>query len=56
MSDDDMNYFERRAREERERAAVAADICARKAHERIAAEYELLAKGVEQPTLRIVAE
>ncbi len=55
MSDEDMNYFERRAREQRDHAAAAADMCARKAHERIAAEYELIARGDAEPTLRIVA-
>jgi hypothetical protein len=55
MSDDDMKYFERRAKEERAIAAAATDRCARQAHERIAAEYEKIAKGVEEPALRVVA-
>lgn len=55
MSDDDMKYFERRAKEERAMAAAASDSCARQAHERIAAEYEKIASGAEEPVLRVAA-
>jgi hypothetical protein len=56
MSNDDVKYFEKRAIEERERAAAATDPCARKAHEKIAEEYERLARGAEEPALRVLAE
>jgi len=42
MLQNDMRYFQRRAREERERADAAVDPCARQAHHRIAVEYERL--------------
>jgi hypothetical protein len=56
MSEDDMEFFQRRAIEEYERATAATDMCAHKVHERIAAEYELIAQGAEQPILRAAAE
>jgi hypothetical protein len=55
MSGFDMKYFERRAKEERAMAAAATDRFARQAHERIAAKYEKIASGVNDPMLRIVA-
>lgn len=51
MSEDDTEYFQRRVIEERGRAAAATDMCARKAHERVAAEYVLIAQRAEQPML-----
>ncbi len=55
MSDNDVKYYTRRAQEERRLAASATEKCARNAHERIATEYELIARGAEEPALRIVA-
>jgi len=55
MSDDDVSYFRERAQEERRLASLATDICARRAHERIANEYERISGTAEAPTLRIVA-
>lgn len=56
MLQDDMRYFQRRAREERERAEAAADPCARQAHRRIAAEYERLVGPMETNQPRMMAE
>ena len=56
MLQDDMRYFQRRAREERERAEAAADPCARQAHRRIAAEYERLVGRMETNQPRMMAE
>ncbi len=50
MIEDSLDYFRRRAREERERAETATDSCARKAHARIAAEYERRAQYQAAPT------
>jgi hypothetical protein len=55
MSDKDVNYYQKRAEQERELAAAATDPCARMAHERIATEYETRAKREGEPALRIVA-
>ena len=52
MAEDGTEYFRRRAREERERADAAADSCARRAHERIAAEYERRLRHATEPTPR----
>lgn len=49
MIEDGPEYFRRRAREERERAEAAADSCARRAHERIAREYQRRADYRPQP-------
>lgn len=56
MLQDDKHYFQRRAREELERAEVAADPCARQAHERIAAEYKRLASQAENNEPRMVTQ
>ncbi|MGV3479609.1 MAG: hypothetical protein ACO1O3_06650 [Sphingobium sp.] len=55
MAEDGTEYFRRRAREERERADAAADSCARRAHERIAAEYERRIRHATEPKPRPVA-
>lgn len=56
MSVDDVQYFQRRAKEERQRAAEAKDPCAKQAHQRIANEYERLARADNQAELRVVAQ
>lgn len=56
MLQDDLHYYLRRAREERERAGAATDPCARQAHERIATEYERLARHAESNEPRMVAQ
>jgi hypothetical protein len=55
MSDDDVRYFRERAQEERRLAELATNVCARRAHERIANEYDRISTIAESPTLRIVA-
>jgi len=49
MSEDTPTYFNRRAREERRHAEAAIDPCARRAHQRIAAEYERRAGAETDP-------
>jgi len=49
MSDDDVSYYTRRAREERACAAAATDRSARQANEMIAAEYERIAAQASEP-------
>jgi hypothetical protein len=56
MLQDDMRYFERRAREERERAEAASDPCAHLAHRRFAAEYERRAAAAADIKPRVMAE
>ena len=55
MSEDDISYFERRAGEERQRASDAKDPAAKKAHERIAEEYERIVRVENSVQLRAVS-
>lgn len=54
MIEDSLDYFRRRACEERERAETATDSCARQAHARIASEYERRAQHEAAPAPRPV--
>jgi hypothetical protein len=56
MSEDDARYFHRRAGEERQRAADAADPCAKQVHQRIASEYERIASADNPIELRVVSK
>lgn len=56
VSDDDVSYFKRRAAEERQRAADAKDLCARQAHQRIAKEYERIARADNPIELRVISQ
>jgi hypothetical protein len=51
MSDDDVKYLLKRAAEERERAAAATNVNARKVHESAVAEYERRATETKGPSL-----
>jgi hypothetical protein len=54
MSEDDARYFQRRAEEERRRAAEAAEPCAKQVHLRIASEYARKARADNPIDLRVV--
>jgi hypothetical protein len=55
MSDDDVRYFQRRAEEERRRAADAKDPCARTAHQQIADAYDRIVRANNAIELRVVS-
>jgi hypothetical protein len=50
MSEEDFNYFQRRANEERVAAQRASDIVAARIHEHLAASYAALVKAKSQDT------
>lgn len=55
MSEDDVKYFQRRAEEERQRAADAQDSCAQKAHQQIADAYDRIVRAENVIEPRVVA-
>jgi hypothetical protein len=52
----DQEYLRRRAEEERERSAAAADPCAKKSHDDMANEYARLAATGAEPELTVLAQ
>ena len=56
MSNDDIRYYEQRARQEAEAAEKAAEKTAASAHRLLAIEYEAHAKSLRQEAPRVKAD
>lgn len=56
MRPEDVEYYQRRAKEERERAKVCDDRAIARAHTEMAEEYERRARGGQSVTMALVSE